>query len=369
MAEDYYNVLGVKKDSSKEEIKKAYRDLAKKYHPDISKEPNASDKFKKVSEAYAVLSDDSKKKNYDQFGSADFNQRYSQEDIFRGANFEDAFGDIFGDSVFDMFFGGGSSKRQKRGSDLRYNLDLDFEEAIFGCTKDINVKKLSKCEPCDGSGSKDGKLNICESCNGHGQVRISKRTPFGVFTQVGACGSCNGSGNIIANKCKDCNGAGRLNQAKSIKIKIPAGVNTGHTLRVSKEGEAGIRSSSPGDLYVYINVENSDIYERKDTDLYLDVPISFSQAALGDEITVPGLEKDITIKIPSGTQTNTNFRIKGEGVPFIDGYGRGDLYVVIKVITPHKLSKEQKKLFESLKKTEEKKSILDKIKDFAKEKL
>jgi len=369
MAEDYYNVLGIKKDSSKEEIKKAYRDLAKKYHPDISKEKDASEKFKKVSEAYAVLSDDSKRKSYDQFGAEGFQQRYSNDDIFRNANFDDIFGDLFGDNngIFDMFFGGGSSKRRHhKGRDLQYNLDLTFEDAVFGCTKEISVKKYNKCEECKGTGSSDGKFDICNKCEGHGQVRMSKRTPFGIFTQVGVCPSCHGEGKSISKPCGECDGSGRVLSDKDIKIKIPAGIDTGNSLRVSHEGEYGMNGGLAGDLYVVVSVESSDIFERQDHDLYLDIPLSFSQVALGDEISIPTLEKDVTLKIPSGTQSGTKFRVKGRGIPYVNSDERGDIFVIINVITPHKLSKEQKKLFESLKKTEDKKSILDKIKDFAK---
>jgi len=367
MTEDYYQILGVSKNASKEEIKNSYRNLAKKYHPDVSKETGASDKFKKISEAYAVLSDDTKKTQYDQFGSTGFHQKYSQEDIFRGFDFGDIFGDVFGgDDVFNMFFGGGSRKRQKRGRDLVYELEIDFEDAVFGCTKEINIEILDMCDKCSGTGSKDNKLDVCKECNGAGQIRISRRTPFGSFTQVGTCDECSGEGKIISHRCKECNGTGRANRQKSIKVKIPGGVSNGSKLRISRAGEAGLRGSVAGDLYVVLDVKPSDIFEREENDLYLHIPISFSQAALGDEIKVPTLEKEINIKIPFGTQTGTKFRLKGDGVPYLDGYGKGDLYVIIDVVTPKHLSKEQKKLFESLKNTEEKKSLIDKIKEFAK---
>ena len=367
MVEDYYNILGIKKDSNKEEIKKAYRDLAKKYHPDISKEKDASEKFKKVSEAYAVLSDDTKRQQYDQFGAEGFQQRYNADDIFRGANFDDIFGDIFGGSgIFDMFFGGGTKKRTKKGRDLQYDIKLTFEEAVFGCTQKIEIERLCECEKCNSTGSKDGKYEICQKCEGQGQIRINRRTPFGVFSHIGTCNGCNGEGKSISDPCKECNGSGRIVKEKEIKIKIPAGVDNGHTLRVSKEGEFGFRGGTPGDLFVVIHVKKSDIFERRENDIYLNLPISFSQAALGDEILIPTLEKEIKLKIPSGTQSGTNFRIKGKGVPYLDDYSNGDLYAIANIVTPHKLSKEQKKLFESLKKTEEKKSILERIKDFSK---
>ncbi len=367
MNEDYYKTLGVNKSASKEEIKKAYRELALKLHPDKNpNNPEATEKFKKVSEAYAVLSDDNKKSQYDQFGSTGFHQRYSQEDIFRGFNINDIFGDMFGDDVFNMFFGGGSRKRHGRGRDLGYELNIDFEDAVFGCTKEISIEVLDSCETCDGSGSKDGKFDVCDECKGAGQVRITKRTPFGIFAQVGACSECNGEGKIIKYKCKECNGTGRTTKTKTTKVKIPAGVDNGSKLRVSRGGEAGLRGGTYGDLYVIIKVKPSEIFEREDNDLYLHVPISFSQAALGDEIKVPTLEKEITIKINPGTQSGNQYRLSGKGIPYLDGYGRGDLYVIINVVTPKHLSKEQKKLLEELKKTEEKKSLLDKIKEFAK---
>ncbi len=369
MAKDYYHSLGLNKNASKEEIKKVYKELAKKYHPDVSKEQNAEEKFKEVSEAYAILSDDTKRQQYDQFGSEGFHQKYSQEDIFRNFNFEDVFGDVFGDSPFEMFFGGGGRRRKNRGSDLRYDMKIEFEEAVFGCTKEIKVKKPEPCEECKGTGSKDGKLNACRECEGAGQVRASKRTPFGTFTQVTTCPECHGEGKIITNHCNNCKGQGRLIKEKTIKINIPPGVDQDSQLKVRGEGESGIRGTTAGDLYIVINVEESEIFERQGNDIILEIPLSFSQAALGDEIKIPTLEKEIKLKIPEGTQTGMKFRLKGEGIPYLDGYGKGDLYIIVSIITPKSLSKEQKKLLEQLKKTEDKKSLLDRIKEFAKRKL
>ncbi|MBS3152557.1 molecular chaperone DnaJ [Candidatus Woesearchaeota archaeon] len=367
MAEDYYEVLGVSKNSSKEEIKKAYRELAKKYHPDISKEKDAAEKFKKVSEAYAVLSDDTKKSQYDQFGSTGFQQRYSQEDIFRGFDINDIFGDVFGDdSPFNMFFGGGSRKRQNRGRDLAYELEIGFEDAVFGCTKEIEIETLDSCDSCNGTGSKDEKFDTCGQCKGTGQIRVSRRTPFGTFSQISTCNECSGEGKKILHKCKECNGTGRMVKNKTVKVKVPSGVDNGSKLRISRSGEAAVRGGIAGDLYIILKVKDSDIFERDENDLYLHVPISFSQAALSDEVKIPTLEKEVSIKIPSGAQSGTKFRLKGQGIPYLDGYGRGDLFVIIDVVTPKNLSKEQKKLFEELKKTEEKKSLLEKIKEFAK---
>ena len=369
MAEDYYSLLGVSKSSSKEEIKKAYKTLAKKYHPDVSKEEGASEKFKKISEAYAVLSDDTKKTQYDQYGEGGFQQRYSQDDIFRGFDVNDIFGDVFGGDPFEMFFGGRSGRRQKKGNDLRYDMYLNFEEAVLGTQKEIHVEKLTECENCEGTGSESGDYETCDTCKGAGQVRIAKRTPFGTFAQVTACTTCHGEGKKVSDPCKQCKGTGRTKQQRTIKINIPAGVDNGSQLRVSREGEAGVRSSTPGDLYVVMRVKPSEIFKRKEYDLILEVPITISQAVLGDEIKIPTLDKEVSIKIPEGTQSGTNFRLKGKGVPYLDGYGRGDIFVIADVIIPKKLSKEHKKLFEELKKTEEKKSLLERIKEFAKERL
>ena len=366
MAKDYYQTLGLSKNANKEDIKKAYKELAKKYHPDVSKEANAEEKFKEVSEAYAILSDDTKRQQYEQFGSEGFQQRYSQEDIFRNFNFDEVFGDMFNDSPFEMFFGGRSSKRKNRGNDLRYDMEIKFEEAAFGITKEIKVKKPESCEECQGTGSKDEKLGSCKKCQGTGQVRMSRRTPFGTFTQVGTCDECNGEGRRILNECKKCNGEGRILKEKTIKINIPAGVDHGSQLKIKGEGEKGIRGSTSGDLYVVLHVKESEIFERQGNDLVLEIPLTFSQAALGDEIKIPTLEKEVKLKIPTGTQTNTKFRLKGEGIPYLDGYGRGELYVIVKIITPTSISKEQKKLLEQLQKTEDKKSFIEKIKDLAK---
>jgi len=359
MAKDYYDVLGVSKNSSKEEIKKSYKNLAKKYHPDLNKTKDAEGKFKEISEAYAVLSDDNKRKQYDQFGHSTFNQRYSEEDIFRGAHFEDIFGDMFGDNVFEMFFGGGG-RRSRKGKDLRYDLTLDFEEAIFGCEKDIELIKKAKCEECDGEG---GELDVCSECNGRGQVKKSRNTMFGSFVQITTCSKCHGEGRSVKKKCKVCDGEGAVRKEKRLKIKIPAGVDGGSQLRVPKEGEPGARGSY-GDLYVLIHVNPSEIFKRDGNDIYVNLPVSFSQAALGDVMNIPSLKGDVKLKIPAGVQSGIKFRLNGKGVPYLDGYGHGDQYIIINIVTPTNINKEQKKIFEKLKDFEGKKSIIDKIKDY-----
>ena len=366
MAKDYYETLGVSKNASVEEIKKSYKQLAKKYHPDLNKSKDSEAKFKEVSEAYAVLSDEGKRRQYDQFGHAAFNRKYSEEDIFKNAHFEDIFaefGDMFGGGIFGDIFGHG---RKRRGSDLRLDIEIEFNEAVFGCTKDVNVGKLVKCKNCDGSGSEDDKYENCGECNGRGQVQKTRRTPFGVFTQVGTCGECKGAGKRIKNICKKCDGSGRVKDKKTIKINIPSGVDDGTQLRISREGEAGFRNTQAGDLYVVIHVKESDIFERDGNDVYVTLPVSFSQAALGDEIKIPTLDGEVKLKIPSGTQSGNKFRLKGKGIPYLDGYGIGDEFVVVNVITPKSLNKEQKKLLEKLGEFDNKKSVFDKIVDFGK---
>ena len=366
MAEDYYKILGVSKTATDEEIKKSYKQLAKKYHPDISKEVGAEAKFKELSEAYAVLSDKQKRQQYDAYGKEGFGQRYSSEDIFRGFD-PTQFEDLFGGSIFESFFGGGSrGRRRSKGRDLRVSITLSFDEAMNGVQKELRIRKHDMCHDCDGTGAEDGEMENCSSCNGSGQVRKATRTPFGSFMHVGICSECNGQGKVPETVCKTCGGSGSVETTKKINAKIPAGVDNGSTLRVSGEGEYGAHGSGSGDLYIEIEVEDSDIFRRDGDDLYLNLPITFSQAVLGSEIKIPTLKKEVTIKIPFGAQSGTNIRLRGEGAPNLNGHGHGDIYVVLEVITPSKLSKEQKALFEKLGKLDEKKSILDKIRDWAK---
>src|SRR3989344_3236821 len=298
---DYYEILGVNKDSSLDEIKKAYKKLALKYHPDRNKDSGAEDKFKEISEAYAVLSDKEKKSAYDQFGHSGFDQRYSQEDIFRGSNFEDIFGESgFGDSIFDMFFGG---SRRKRASDLRYNLDMEFEEAAFGTKKKISFRKKDRCK------------------------------------------FCKSSGKIPKNKCPECDD-GFIYDSREITINIPAGVDSGTKLRISDEGEESREGN--GDLYIYIKVKPHKMFERKDYDLYLTSSISPVKAVLGTEINVPTLEKEVSIKIPSGTQPGVIFKIKNKGIQYLNSRDIGDLYVRVNVEIPKKIDSNEKKLYEEL---------------------
>jgi len=361
--QDYYDILKVRKDASKEEIKKSYKQLAKKYHPDLNKETGSEEKFKEVSEAYAVLSDDNKKQQYDQFGHAGFDQRFSQEDIFRGFNF-DVFNDVFGkrdgfSNVFDMFFGGGR-ERQRKGSDLRYDLEIDFEEAVNGIEKEIKFHKLDSCEECEGKGGKN--FQKCSKCNGNGQVRVSRRTPFGVFTQVATCSDCEGRGEEIKDKCKECRGKGRVEIEKKLKVKIPAGVDNGSNLRLRDEGEA-VKGGENGDLYVVLHVKPSKVFERRGYDLFLKVPVSFSQAALGDKVEIPILGGKKKIKVDAGVQSGTILRMKDEGIKRLGGSVKGDLFVDIIVKSPEKLSKKEKELFKKLKEEESKKGFLKRLKE------
>ncbi len=352
---DYYEILGVTKTASQEDIKSAYKKLAKKYHPDVSKEDGASEKFKEISEAYAVLSDGNKKAQYDQFGHAGFDQRYTQEDIFRGFDF-DIFDEIFGrssgvDNIFDMFFGGSRQQRRQRGNDLQYSVKISLKEAAFGITKDINLNKKAQCKDCDGTGAKDGELVTCPTCKGSGYSTTTRRTPFGYFSTTTNCSKCHGLGRYPKHECKHCNGSGLVNEVKKLSVKIPAGIDTGSTLRIKGEGEA-VKNGSSGDLFLVIHVEKNELFERREDDLYYKTLITFSQAALGTQINIPTLEDEITMKIPAGTQSGTIFRLKGKGIKHLDFNGNGDLYVEVFIKTPTKLSKKERQLFEEISKIE-----------------
>ncbi len=365
---EYYEILGINKDASKEEIKKAYKRLAKQYHPDLNKEKGSEEKFKELSEAYAVLNDDNKRNIYDQYGHAGFDQRFTQEDIFRSTNFNDIFSEIFGNhfsdffsgnSIFDMFSGG--SSRKDIGRDLRYDLDIDFMEAVNGTEKEIIIGKLDECSNCDGTGSEDNELEECSNCNGTGQIRKTAKIMFGMFTQVTTCKNCNGQGEVIKNKCKSCNGKGIIRKNKKIKIKIPAGADSGMSLRVSNEGDAG--RDGYGDLYIVLHVKESKIFERENNDVIIKIPISFSQAALGDKTKIPVLDGKKEIKIPAGIESGTILRLSGYGIKDVNGYGKGDQLVKVEIKTPKKLSKKEKELFVKLKQLESKKGFFDKIKE------
>ncbi len=340
---DYYEVLGVGKDASKDEIKKAYRKLSKKYHPDINKEADAADKFKEISEAYEALSDDQKRAQYDRFGHTDPNQGFGGG----GADFG-GFGGF--EDIFNTFFGGGGSRRRdpnapRQGADLQYTMTLRFEEAVFGKETDIEIPKEEECDTCHGSGAKPGtKVNTCSHCNGSGQLNVEQNTPFGRIVNRRVCNYCSGTGKEIKEKCSTCGGAGKVKKRRKINVKIPAGIDDGQQLRITGQGEPGVNGGPAGDLYVVFHVRSHDFFERDGDDIYCEMPITFVQSALGDEIEVPTLHGKVKLKVPAGTQTGTNFRLRGKGVPNVRGYGVGDQHIKVKVVTPTKLTDKQKDL-------------------------
>ncbi len=359
MAKDYYDVLGVAKDASKEEIKKAYKKLAKKYHPDLNKESDATEKFKEINEAASILGDDQKRAQYNQFGDAEsFKQSTGASgfDYSDFSNFRNFGGDFdFGD-IFDMFFGGGSGRggfsarrgrRDFSGSDLRFDLNLDLDDIAKGVEKTIILPRLEECKDCKGEGVKNNSdIVSCNNCRGSGRVTSSRRTPFGIFQTTTTCNICNGEGKIIKNPCENCKGKGRLEKEAKIKINIPAGVEDGTRLRVSGEGDSGIKGFDSGDLYVIIHEKKHKLFTREGDDLYIEIPISFTQATLGDIIEVHTLEGKTKLKIPPGTQTNTIFKLKNYGIPHLNRYGKGDQLVRVIIQTPEKLSNKQKELLE-----------------------
>ncbi len=347
---DYYEVLELDRNASGEQIKKAYRKLAVKFHPDKNPDdPEAEDRFKEVSEAYDVLSDTDKRAAYDRYGHAAFAQGggvgrggmggHDPFDIFR-----EVFGGEFGGGVFDAFFGG-AGVRQRRGtrhsgSDLRYDLEITLEEAASGVQKEIEITKLDPCDRCEGVGHEgDGGLRACPTCGGNGQV-ISSR---GLFQVASTCPNCRGEGQIVSNPCRKCDGDGRVEKKSKVKLKIPAGVETGSRLRSSGQGEAGIRGGPPGDLYVVIIVEKHDVFEREEENLFCEMPIPFTTAALGGEVVVPTLGGKAKLKIPAATQNEAVFRLKGKGMPDLETTRHGDLYIRVKVEVPSKLNGDQKK--------------------------
>ncbi|MCR1952279.1 MULTISPECIES: molecular chaperone DnaJ [unclassified Clostridium] len=343
---DYYASLGLEKGASDEEIKKAFRKLAIKYHPDKNQgDKEAEDKFKEINEAYQVLSDPEKKARYDQFGTADFDGSGFGSGGFGGFDFSDMGG--FGD-IFDSFFGGGGggSRRRngpQRGADLEYTVNLTFEEAIFGVEKEISINRSETCDSCKGSGAKTGtSAKTCPTCNGQGQVRVQRQTPLGSFVSTSTCNTCGGSGKVIDEPCNTCHGKGNVRKNRKITVNIPAGVDTGNVMPLRGQGDHGTNDGTPGDLYVRINVAPSKKFTRKGNDIYIDTHISMGKAALGTEITVATVDGDVKYTIPAGTQSGTLFRLKGKGVPRVNSSGRGDQYVKVIVDIPKNLNDKQK---------------------------
>jgi molecular chaperone DnaJ len=341
---DYYEVLGVEKGASKDEIKKAYRKLSKKYHPDINKEADANEKFKEISEAYEVLSDEQKRAQYDRFGHTDPNQGFGG-----GGDFGGGFGGF--EDIFNTFFGGGGGGRRRdpnaprAGADLQYTMSVTFEEAVFGKETDIEIPKEEDCDTCDGTGAKPGtKPETCKHCQGTGQLNVEQNTPFGRIVNRRVCHHCHGTGKFIKEKCTTCGGNGKVQKRRKIHVKIPAGIDEGQQLRVSGQGEPGVNGGPPGDLYVVFHVRQHEFFERDGDDIYCEMPITFVQSALGDEIEVPTLHGKVKLKVPAGTQTGTKFRLRGKGVPNVRGYGTGDQHIRVKVVTPTKLTDKQKEL-------------------------
>ncbi|MEI8233935.1 MAG: molecular chaperone DnaJ [Verrucomicrobiota bacterium] len=354
---DYYEVLGVSKSATSDEIKKAYRKLAVKFHPDKNPgNPAAEEKFKELGEAYDILMDDNKRAAYDRMGHAAFAQGTAGPADAAGGFHDpfDLFREVFGASgggggVFEQFFGGGmggggrSSDGRQRGSDLRYDLQIRLEEAAFGCEKEIEISKLDACAKCHSTGAEPGsKVTTCPTCRGRGQVIASR----GFFQVAQTCPRCRGTGQAVANPCKACGGEGRTEKSTRIKLKIPAGIEDGARLRSSRNGEAGLRGGSPGDLYVVIHIKEHAVFEREEDNLYCEVPIRFTTAALGGEVNVPTLEGKAALKIPAGTQSGTLFKLRGKGIQVLSSSQRGDLMVRVLVEVPSKLNAEQRKKLE-----------------------
>lgn len=372
---NYYDILDISKEASDEEIKKAYRKLAMKYHPDRNQgNKEAEEKFKDINEAYQVLSDPQKKAQYDQFGTTDFNG-------FGGPGGDGGFGFDFSgmggfEDIFDSFFGGFSSNRQRRngperGADLEYTINLTFNEAVFGVEKEISISKNEKCETCNGTGAKPGTSpKTCDKCGGTGQVRSQRNTPLGSFVTTGTCDKCGGTGNVIDSPCSTCHGKGTVRKNKKIKINIPAGVDTGNVLPLRGQGQPGKNGGPNGDLYINIRVTPHQMFIRKGFDIYIDEHISFGKAVLGTELKVPTIDGDVKYKVPAGTQPGTVFRLKGKGVQKVNGHGRGDQYVKLIVDVPKSINDKQKEALiafmeasgEKVSEGSGKESFVDKIK-------
>lgn len=365
MTKDYYKLLEIEKSATKEEIKKAFKKLALKYHPDRApeeKKKEYEEKFKEINEAASVLGDDKKRQQYDQFGSDSFQggqQAYDFSDImsqFRSGSFGNF------DDIFEHLFGGGEERRnehQRRGSDLGYEVEISLEEVNEGASKKIKLNKLESCETCNGKGAMN--FENCHHCQGSGYMKRTQRTPFGLFQQTGPCPYCHGKGELPQNSCNSCHGESLIRKKKEIEVKIPAGVEEGMRLRVKGEGEAGLNGGPSGDLFVIIHVEEGEIFEREGNNLNITVPISFTQAVLGDEIEVPTIDGKAKLKIPAGTQSETILRMRNKGLPILDSSYKGDQLVKVHIEIPKKLSKKQTELIKQLKEEKPSKSFLERV--------
>ena len=377
---DYYEVLGVDKKASAEEIKKAYRKSAMKYHPDRNPgDKEAEEKFKEIGEAYEVLSDEGKRSRYDQFGFAGVDPNYGAGQGGYGAYGTGGFGGFgdFGDlgDIFGEFFGGGGRSRgnsanaPRRGENIMSQLELTFEEAAFGCEKEVAPQRIENCAVCNGSGSSDGQVETCATCRGSGQVRTTQNFMGMQMQSTAVCPKCGGKGKTIKNPCNTCKGKGKVRRSKLIKVKIPAGVDEGQMVRVHGEGNVGTNGGPAGDLLVEIVIKRHKIFERNGADVLCELPISFTQAALGAQIEIPTLDGKVSYEIPEGTQTGTTFRLRDKGIPYVNNRTRrGDQLVTVVVETPTRLTREQKELLrqldETLSETPKRKKFFDAVKDF-----
>ena len=377
---DYYDVLGVDKSADATAIKKAYRKLAMKYHPDKNPgDKEAEEKFKEINEAYEVLSDETKRRNDDQFGHEGVNgQGFGGAGGFGGqgfGGFDDIFGDIFGD-MFGGGFSGGSRQRRRgpeRGADIKQRVNISFEEAAFGKKVQVKINRSEECDQCHGSGAKPGtSKKTCPTCHGSGQVQSVQRTPFGNIASTRTCSTCNGEGEVIDSPCSKCHGKGSIRKTKTIEVDIPAGIDNGQMIKLGGQGELGTRGGPRGDLYIEVNVQSHPLFTRDGYDVYLEMPITFAQATLGDKIQVPTLDGKVEYEVPEGTQTGTVFRLKGKGIPKLKSNVRGDQYVKVTVEIPKKLNEKQKELVREFAKEcgqevhQRQKTLSDKIDNFFK---
>lgn len=368
---EYYDRLGVSKDASQDEIKRAYRKMSKKYHPDINKEPGAEEKYKEVQEAYETLSDDQKRAAYDQYGPDGANG-FGGQGGFGGFDGGAGFGGF--EDIFSSFFGGGATRNPnapRQGDDLQYRVNLSFEEAIFGAEKEVHYNREATCRTCSGSGAKPGTSPVtCGRCHGQGVINVDTQTPLGVMRRQVTCDVCHGTGQEIKDPCQTCHGTGHEKQSHKVSVKIPAGVETGQQIRLAGQGEAGFNGGPYGDLFVIINVNPSDKFTRDGSTIYYTLNISFVQAALGDTVEVPTVHGNVEMTIPAGTQTGKTFRLKGKGAPRLRGGSQGDQHVTVKIVTPTKLNDAQKEALLAFAKASgdekiapQKKGFFNKVKD------